>query len=158
MAQERWPTLCGDVGLMLKDLPPVRCVAQRSYDVGPERSDLVRQEDDGEERDGREQEEQRREEAPRTAQVKLSKAHPTPVPLLGEEQRCDQVPADHEEHVDTEEPAGHPTHVGVVEQHGRHAERAEPVESGDVPQPTTRRRGPLGRACDQDVVDVQARR
>ena len=50
-----------------------------------------------------------------------------PVALL-EQQRRDQEPGHDEEHLDAEEAAVHPREPGVVEDHGDHRQRAQPVE------------------------------
>jgi hypothetical protein len=64
---------------------------------------------------------------------------------LGDEQRGEQVPAEHEERVDAEIAADGPRLAAVVHHHGEDRERADAVERGlvrDAGRPASARRRP----------------
>jgi len=72
---------------------------------------------------------------------------------LCQQQRGDQITAEHEEHVDAEEAPGHPGDAGVIEHDTRDRERAQTVEAGSIGQlrtnswrPARDGDGGLGRA------------
>jgi len=65
--------------------------------------------------------------------------HAAALAVLGEQQRGDQVAADHEEHVDAEEAAWHPGDAGVVEEDRGDRHGAQTVDAGHPAKPGRRR-------------------
>ena len=112
---------------------PVRDVQQARESVAANRRQLARlRPHHGVERDGREHEEQRREQAPGPPRPERGQTDPARGLPLGEQQRGDEVAADHEEDVDAEEAALRPGDLAVVQDHGGHREGAQPVEARAV--------------------------
>jgi hypothetical protein len=128
-----------EVALVLEDEAPVRDVEDRGESVTAQ-VDLALA---GGERDREarpDHHEQSRKEPPCPSRPERPESDPTRGIELGEQQRGDQVAADHEEQVDAEEPARKQRDPGVVDEDGSDRERPKPVDTPEVGQA---RRQPL---------------
>jgi hypothetical protein len=129
---ERGEVAGGGVAEALPDLVPVGHVEEPGEDVAAQRSECVVPEDRRPHRDEEHHGEQRGEQTPRTAQPEVAQRDPVGAFAFGDQQQRDQVPGDHEEHLDAEEAARKPVGVGVVHHHRHDGERAHPVEARQV--------------------------
>ncbi len=134
MPQRREVT-CSGVTQALPDLVPVGHVEEARDHVAAQRSQCLVLENGRPDGDEEHHREQRREEAPRSAKPEVAQRDPVGPLALGDQQQRDQVPRDHEEHLDTEESAGQPVAVGVVHHHRHDSERPHPVESRKIRDP-----------------------
>ena len=120
------------VALVREDGPPVGDVAQGREGVPAERRELVGLGEDARvDRDGRHEGEERRKQTTRAADPERSERDAPRAAVLGEEDRRDQEPREHEEQIDAEVAAlQHPTRM--EEHDAQHREPAETVERGEV--------------------------
>ena len=116
----------------MEDLRPVRHVEDGARQIRPELSQRVGCEHRGGGDAAQHQHGNRRDQPPDPAEPEAAQRDPAADVALVEQQRCDQVSADHQEHLDAEEPAADQDDIGVVEHHGQHGERPEAVERGEV--------------------------
>jgi len=132
VAEQARPLEGFEVGLVGEDEVPVGEVEERGQRVATELVDPVRLDDRGEHHRQRDQDPDRRQQPPRPAQPEAAEPQVAVAAELAQQQRGDQVAADHEEDVDAEEAAGHPVEAGVVEEDGEHGERPQGVDARQV--------------------------
>ena len=145
MDEQRRPSDRLEVRLVARDQVPVRHVGNRGERIRPEPGDLVGHDHDGDGQRRDEQQEQRGQQPASSAQPEPDRVDPAPVPVFAEEEGRDQVPADHEEDLDTEEAALRNAEPGVVGQDRQDGDRPQPVETGQVRQGPE---GAVGRSSD----------
>src|SRR5262249_8892068 len=88
--------------------------------------------DRGEHDRDRDQHRHRRQEAPRPPQPEAAELDVAAALELAQQQRGDQVAADHEEDVDAEEAARHPAEPGAVAEDGEHRQGPHRVDARQV--------------------------
>jgi hypothetical protein len=140
--QQRRAPEAGEVRVRGEDLVPVVDVEDRGQRVDPELSEIGGEErrhhdhadDDHGHRGG--------QQAPSPCAPEPEQVQRAGAPVLGQQQRCDQVAAEDEEDIDAEEPARQPRDAGVVQQHAGHRDRPDPVQAGGVAKPAAIGRGP----------------
>ncbi len=133
--EQRRPSDGLEVGLLPEHEVPVRHVPEGGQRVAAQSGHLARQKDDRVGEGDDEQQVERRQEPAGAAQPERLQVDAAPSSPLREQQRGDEVAADHEEDLDPEETAGDPGQISVVKEHGDDRERAQPVEAGPVGQP-----------------------
>ena len=115
VSQQRW--LAGEVRHVAEDLTPVVDVEHRPRDVATYlRLLLGRTGNRRPDRHGEQHGVERREESTGAPEPELAERHLAVAVALVEQQRGDQEPRHHEEHLDAEESAVHPREPGVVQQ------------------------------------------
>src|SRR5262249_9120998 len=138
VSEERRAAELLEVALVLEDEPPVRDVEDRGKSVTAQIDVALAGGERDRETDA-DHHEQGRKEPPGPPPPERSECDPTRGIELGEQQRRDQVAADHEEEVDAEEAARKPREPGVVDEDGPDRERPKPV---DAPEMREARRQP----------------
>ena len=114
------------------DLIPVRDVEQSPDDVAAQLPERILFEERCPDAQEQQHHAERREEPPGAPDPELDQVHGSGALLLRDQQQRDQIPRDHEEHLDPEESALQPGAVGVVDHHRDDGERAHSVESGQI--------------------------
>ena len=114
------------------DQVPVGHVDGRCQHLAEMRDELIAKDDDRIDGGDGEDQRERRQQAARAADPERAQVDALLPIELRHQQRRDQEPADHEEHINAEEPGRQPEHPGVVEHHGGHRERADAVERRQV--------------------------
>jgi len=132
VAEEGRPLEGIEVGLVAEDEVPVGEVEERGQRVATQLVDPVRLDDRGEDHRHRDQDSDGGQQPPRPAQPEAAQPQVAVAAELAEQQRGDQVAADHEEDVDPEEAPRHPADAGVVEEDGEHGERPQGVDAWQV--------------------------
>ena len=124
-----------DVRDAVDDVPPVLAV-EAEREVAAEPPEILVVEDRDDEPGDEHHRDQRGPQATDPPDPEVPQVDALARLRLGEQQARDQVPADHEEHLDAEEPAAQQRSIGavVVEQHRDHRDRAQPVEPGEIRQ------------------------
>ena len=110
------------------DQVPVRVVEERTDRVATRVREVAAREDCGEDQRREHDENEGRQQPPRAPQPEAAQVDAVAGLPFDQQQRCDQVAAEHEEEVDAEEAAGHPVDAGVVDEDADDRERAEAVE------------------------------
>ena len=121
-----------EIGDVADDQVPVGYVDRRGQHLAKMRDELIAEDDDRVDRGDGEDQRERRQQAARAADPERAQVDALLPIELRHQQRCDQEPADDEEHIDAEEPGRQPEHPGVVEHHRGHRERADTVECRQV--------------------------
>ena len=132
MAEQRGPLELVEVGLLVEDEVPVGDVGERGDRVAAQGVDPVGLDDRGDDHRHRDQDADRGQQAARAPDPEPPEPDVSAAAVLGEQQRGDQVAADHEEDVDAEEPPRHPPDARVVEEDGEHGDRPQRVDAGHV--------------------------
>ena len=146
VGQGRGPAHLLEVRRAADDQVPVGDVGQRREDLRLQVAELAAVEQ-GDEGDGdREQQPQGGEQASTATDPEVPEVDPSLAGLLADEQRRDQVAADHEEDLDAEEATLHPTEAGVVGDDREDGDRPDAVDAGQVAE--TRTPGGGGRCID----------
>ena len=129
-----------EVGLVGEDEVPVGDVPERRQGGPAQPRHLAVVEDDHVGQDHGHHHEERREQAAGAADPEPHQVDRAGGAPLGEQQRGDQVAADHQEDVDAQEAAGQPARPDVVGDDRRHGDRPQPVHPGHVRQTGSARR------------------
>ena len=132
VAEQRRGLELFEVGLVAEDEVPVGEVEERGERVAAQRVDPVRLDDRRDDHRHRDEDADRRQQAPRPPQPEPADPDVAAAPVLAEQERGDQVAADHEEDVDAEEAARHPADARVVEEDGEHGDRPQRVDPRHV--------------------------
>ena len=132
VAEERGPLEALEVGLVGEDEVPVGEVGERGDRVAAQLVDPVRLDDRGDDHRHRDEDADRRQQPPRPPHPEAPQPHVAAAAELAQQQRGDQVAADHEEDVDAEEAARQPADAGVVEEDGEDRQRPQRVDPGEV--------------------------
>ncbi len=132
VGEERGALELVEVGLVAEDEVPVGDVGERGDRVAAQLVDAVGLDDRGGDHRHRDQHPDRRQQPPRPPQPEAPQPHVPAAAELAQQQRGDQVAADHEEDVDAEEAARHPADGGVVEEHREHRQRPQGVDPREV--------------------------
>ncbi len=118
------------VALVGEDRAPVGDVGERGEGVAADALELARL---GEEAaidgDGRHEREQRRKEAPRAAAPERGEGDAPRLAVLGEQERGDEKPREHEEEIDAQV-AARQRAVGVKEEHPQERRPRSPSSAG----------------------------
>ena len=157
VAEQPRPAELGEVALVREHEAPVGHVEDRCERVVAQADELAPLDRGADEQADRQQQEQRGQQPARAPGPEAQQRDAPALVELGDQQRGDQVAADHEEDVHAEEAAGQPRDVGVVEEHSRHRDRAQAVDPRHAAQPRRRRspargaapchRPSMGQAC-----------
>ena len=126
----------GGVAETLPDLVPVGHVEEPGQHVAAQCTERLVLEDRRPHGDEQHHREQRREQTLGAPEPEVTQRDLVRALAFGDQQQRDQVAGDHEEHLDAEEPAREPVAVGVIHHHRHDGERAHPVESRQIRDPT----------------------
>ncbi len=123
-----------EVREVMDHVPPVGHVEHRGDDVAAQPLGGVGREGQREHCAAQEHDHERGQQPPGPVHVEAPEVDPVAQPQLLEQQRGDEEPGEHEEHVDPEETTLEPPDVRVEQQHRRHGDGPQPVEPGGVSQ------------------------
>jgi hypothetical protein len=121
-----------EVGLLVRDEPPVGDVADGGEQHPVQGGELVAPHHRCRGHGGQDERE-RRQQPPGAAAVEADHVDAPGAPELVDEQPGDEVAADHEEQVDAEEAARQRRRGEVVDDDGRHRQGPQPVQAAKAP-------------------------